>query len=95
MAVVHLPRSLIALFPALPRRVEADGATVEAIIDDLDQLAPGLRDRLCTPGSGLRPHINVYVDGSPAQLATPVGPATDVHVIPAVSGGAARDPRPG
>ena len=46
-----------------------------------------MRDRLVQEGPRLRPHINVFVDGLPADLATPVGPAATVHVIPAVSGG--------
>ena len=33
---------------------------------------PGLRDRLVEAGPRLRPHINVFVDGEPADLATPV-----------------------
>jgi len=36
----------------------------------------------------LRPHINVFVDGEPADLATQCAEASVVHVIPAVSGGA-------
>ena len=40
-------------------------------------------------GPRLRPHINVFVDGDPADLATSVDAPT-VHVIPAVSGGSGR-----
>jgi molybdopterin converting factor small subunit len=46
-----------------------------------------MRDRLVEAGPRLRPHINVFVDGSPADLATPVRAEARVHVIPAVSGG--------
>ena len=38
-------------------------------------------------GPRLRAHINVFVDGRPADLATPVGAGSMVHVIPAISGG--------
>ena len=48
---------------------------------------PGMRDRLVEAGPRLRPHINVFVDGQPADLDTPVGDGATVHVIPAVSGG--------
>ena len=82
-----MPRSLLALFPGVERRHELDGATVEAIIVALDAHAPGMRDRLVEPGPRLRPHINVFVDGQPADLATPVAEGATVHVIPAVSGG--------
>ncbi len=45
-----------------------------------------MRDRL-RDDIGLRPHLNVFVDGERAGLATAVGPVSTVHVIPAVSGG--------
>ena len=48
---------------------------------------PGLRDRLVQEGPQLRPHINVFVDGEPGDLDTPVAGGSTVHVIPAVSGG--------
>jgi molybdopterin converting factor small subunit len=53
----------------------------------LDVEWPGLRDRLCDPGPAIREHINVFVDGEPADLATSVRPGSTVHVIPAVAGG--------
>jgi molybdopterin converting factor small subunit len=87
VATVHLPRSLVALFPGTPRRVEADGATVAEVIDALDRSVPGLRNRLIDAGPTLRAHINVYVDGEAAELSTAVPPSGTVHVIPAVSGG--------
>lgn len=87
MATVLLPRSLLALFPGAERRHHVEGQTVAALLDRLDGTIPGLRDRLVEAGPRLRPHINVFVDGSPADLATPVGADAVVHVIPAVSGG--------
>jgi molybdopterin converting factor small subunit len=87
MATVLLPRSLLALFPNAERRNEVDGTDVDAVIAALDARVPGLRDRLVEPGPRLRPHINVFVAGQPADLASPVAPDDTVHVIPAVSGG--------
>ena len=86
MATVVLPRALIALFPGSERRVEVDGATVAAIVDGLDVRWPGMRDRL-RDDIGLRPHLNVFVDGERAGLGTAVAPGSTVHVLPAVSGG--------
>ena len=62
MADLHLPSTLLPLFPDLPRRLDVDAATVDEAIARLDERWPGLRDRLCEPGPALRPHINVYVD---------------------------------
>jgi len=87
VATVILPRSLLALFPGVERRHEIPGETVAAVLTALDARAPGMRDRLVEAGPRLRPHINVFVDGQPADLLTPVPEGATVHVIPAVSGG--------
>ena len=87
MATVLLPRSLLSLFPGVERRHELAGDTVDEILAALDGAAPGMRDRLVEEGPRLRRHINVFVDGQPADLQTPVGDGSTVHVIPAVSGG--------
>ncbi len=87
MAIVILPRSLLSLFPGVERRHELAGATVDQVLTALDDAAPGMRDRLVEEGPRLRRHINVFVDGQPADLDTPVGDGATVHVIPAVSGG--------
>jgi molybdopterin converting factor small subunit len=88
MATIHLPRSLVALFPAAPRTCEVEAGTVGEAIDRLDALVPGMRARLVDAGPSLRQHINVYVDREPAGLETPLSRGSVVHVIPAVSGGA-------
>ena len=87
MATVLLPRSLLALFPGVERRHEVPGTTVDAVLTALEGRVPGLRDRLVEAGPRLRPHINVFVAGQPATLASPVANGDTVHVIPAVSGG--------
>jgi len=87
LATVLLPRSLLALFPGVEKRNDVTGATVGELISGLDASVPGMRDRLVEAGPRLRPHINVFVDGEPADLATAVAPASVVHVLPAVSGG--------
>jgi molybdopterin synthase sulfur carrier subunit len=84
---VLLPRSLVSLFPGAPRRCEVEAGTVAEAIDRLDDVAPGMRNRLLDAGPSIRRHINVFVDGVPASLATPLEPESVVHVIPAVSGG--------
>jgi molybdopterin converting factor small subunit len=87
MATVLLPASLIALFPGVPKRHEIEGETVAAIIGTLERSVPGVRDRLLESTTRLRPHINVFVDGLPADLTTAVRPDARVHILPAVSGG--------
>jgi molybdopterin synthase sulfur carrier subunit len=87
VATVLLPRSLLVLFPGVERRHDVEGQSVAALLEGLDGAVPGLRDRLVEAGTRLRPHINVFVDGRPADLGTAVSADSVVHVIPAVSGG--------
>lgn len=87
MATVHLPSSLALVIPELPRVASVDGATVGDVVLALDARWPGVSDRVLEPGPAIRRHINVFVDGQPADLATPVADAGVVHIIPAVAGG--------
>lgn len=87
MSTVVLPRSLVALFPGAERRWDVPGATVAEVIAQLETRVPGMADRLLAPGPAIREHLNIFVDGERAGLATPVAGDAVVHVIPAVSGG--------
>jgi molybdopterin converting factor small subunit len=87
MATVHLPRSLVALLPGVPRRTTVPGATVAEVLRALDAAYPGTWDRVCEAGPRIRVHMNVFVDGVRGDLSTPVHEASVVHVIPAASGG--------
>jgi molybdopterin converting factor small subunit len=87
VAELHLPRSLIALFPEAPRHLDLDVSSVEALIRALDERWPGMWDRLCESGPRLREHINVFVDGERVGILEPLTAASTVHIIPAVAGG--------
>jgi molybdopterin synthase sulfur carrier subunit len=87
MADLHLPTTLLPLFPDLPRHLEVEAATVDEAIGRLDERWPGLRDRLCEPGPALRPHINVFVDRERAELGTILDARSRIDVIAAISGG--------
>ena len=95
MALVHLPRSLVALFPDAPRRIDIPAADLAALVSALDARYPGMWDRLCQPGPRFREHINVYVDGQRASLEATLDDRSVVHIIPAVSGGAVSAAEPG
>jgi molybdopterin synthase sulfur carrier subunit len=68
--------------------LHAVGITVRQIIDSLDREYPGIKDRLCVAG-GLRPGIAVAVNGqlAPLGLLQAVPEGSEVHFLPAVSGG--------
>ena len=86
---VRVPRSLQALFPGSPAQLEARGATMLEVIDDLDRQVPGMRNRLLDAGPELRRHLNLFVDSEIASLATPLHDGALIRVVPAVSGGCA------
>jgi sulfur-carrier protein len=86
-AVVHLPRSLVALFPGAEGRIEARGSTVLEVVEDVDRRVPGLANRVLDAGPVIRTHLNVFVNGEQATVRTAIPPGAEVHVIPAISGG--------
>ena len=86
---VLLPRSLVSLIPGTIRRCEVDASTVAEAISALDARTPGIRNRIVDSGPAIREHIKVFVDGVQADLDTPLHDGATIHVIPAVSGGAA------
>ena len=84
---VSLPPVLMRLFPGAPRQVELAAATVAELVDALDARWPGMRDRLCDSRPSIRRHVNIFVAGTRATLATPLSPGSEVIVMTAISGG--------
>ena len=72
------------------REVQADGATVFAVLEDVFRLHPTLRDRV-TEGGHLSQYVNVYVNDRDVRyrdgLDTEVGPDDTVILLPAMAGG--------
>lgn len=85
--LVRLPAHLVVLFPGADRLVPLHAASVAEMVKGLDALWPGMRERICDETPAIRRHINVFVDGRRARLATPLAPGADVFVITAISGG--------
>ncbi len=68
--------------------VAADGATVDAVLADLDRQFPGLRFRVVDEQGRLRTHMKVFVDQeSVRDLATPVEGLEEITLMQALSGG--------
>jgi len=68
--------------------VEASGATVREVIEDLERQWPGIRERLIEDGR-LRSNLSVAVDGeiSPLGLREAVAASSEVHFVAAIKGG--------
>ncbi len=84
---VTLPPALRALFPGAPMVQSVPASTVPELLDALDASWPGMRDRLADSRPAIRRHIQLFVDGARATLATPLRPGADVVFLTAVSGG--------
>lgn len=84
---VILPRALISLFPGAEKTLQVEADTVEAMLAELNARWPGMRDRLRDTSPAIRKHINIFVDGHRANLATPLVSGDVVYVLTAMSGG--------
>lgn len=84
---VTLAAPLADLFPGAPRKLQVVAGDVGHMVDALDERWPGMRDRICDSTPAIRKHMNVFVEGRRARLATPLQPGADVYVLTAISGG--------
>ena len=84
---VVLP-SPLASYTANRREVQADGATVAELLDDLDRRYPGIRFRMIDEQDAIRPHIRIFVNRELApRLGMALEPGDEVLVVAALSGG--------
>jgi Molybdopterin converting factor, small subunit len=76
--------------PTVPRSWRGNGATLAALIDDLDSRHVGLRDRLVEDGA-LRRFVNVYLNDEDVRflggIDTALSDGDSVTILPAVAGG--------
>ena len=72
------------------KSVEATGATLSGLIDDLEGNHPGIKERLLD-GAELRRFVNIYVNDEDVRfiggLEAPLSDGDQVVVLPAVAGG--------
>ena len=89
MSVVRIPPTLRPDVGGA-RHVEAEGATVRDLLDDLTSRFPSLRDQLVEDGD-VAPFVNVYVEGEDVRtregIDTEVRPGSTVILLPAMAGG--------
>ncbi|HTE39917.1 MAG TPA: MoaD/ThiS family protein [Steroidobacteraceae bacterium] len=68
--------------------VSAAGATIEAVLADLERRFPGMRFRMIDEQNRIRQHIRLYVNTREVKALTEtVGDRDTVHLICALSGG--------
>jgi molybdopterin converting factor small subunit len=89
VTVVRIPPTLRAETNG-ERQVEASGATLGAVLEDLTARFPGLGAQIYEDGD-LAPFVNAYVEGEDVRtregLETPVREGSLVILLPAMAGG--------
>jgi len=68
--------------------VEADGATVAEIMDDLEVRYPGIRFRMVDEQGNIRRHMRMFFDGEMVHLLShPLRADGELLIVQALSGG--------
>ncbi len=71
--------------------VEANGADISELIDDLEKSYPGIKGKLCDENGAVRKFLNIYLNDDDIRfmdsLATEVRDGDNVSLIPAIAGG--------
>jgi molybdopterin converting factor small subunit len=83
---VRIPSSL----RSYTERSEADacGATLAAVLADLDRQYAGIRFRMIDEQDRIRPHIRIFVNGTQVRdLSQALGAGDEIVIVQALSGG--------
>ncbi|VXB90674.1 MoaD/ThiS family protein [Nocardioides sp. AX2bis] len=90
---VRIP-TILRTYTGGEKAVQAEGASLTALIEDLEAHHPGLKDRLVEDKNGsdeLRRFVNVYVNDEDVRfiggLGAELSDGDQVVVLPAVAGG--------
>jgi molybdopterin synthase sulfur carrier subunit len=71
--------------------VNAQGNTVKALVDDLENKFPGIKARICDETGKVRRFVNVYVNGDDIRflqnLETGLKEGDNISIVPAIAGG--------
>ena len=87
MTHVRIPSQLTS-YTGGATRVEAAGATVGAVLDDLDARFPGLKFRVIDEQDRVRRHMRLYIGHNETRsLAAPLRAADELLIFGALSGG--------
>ncbi|MFQ5800833.1 MAG: MoaD/ThiS family protein [Candidatus Hydrothermarchaeales archaeon] len=89
MALVRLATPLRRFTDGKPE-VEAEGATLNELLADLNKKFPGIAEKVLNEGE-IQRFVNVYVDNEDVRLGdelnTKLSKNSVVSILPAVSGG--------
>lgn len=71
--------------------VDAEGATIRDVINDLEKSYPGLKERICDEQDNVRRFVNVFVNNEDIRFLndaeTVVKAGDEISIVPAIAGG--------
>jgi sulfur-carrier protein len=86
---VRIP-TILRTYTGGEKAVQGEGASLSALIDDLESSHPGIKERL-VEGGDLRRFVNVYINDEDVRfiggLDAELSDGDQVVVLPAVAGG--------
>ena len=97
LSKIHFPMPSV-LIPTPLRKltnehdtVEASGANIGELLENLDKAFPGLKNRVCDENGTVRRFVNVFVNGEDIRFleenATALKENDEVSIVPAIAGG--------
>jgi molybdopterin synthase sulfur carrier subunit len=87
MATIFIPAQLRELTAGV-EQLEMDVHNVRAVINQLEQRFPGIRNRLCQQDQ-ISPSLQISIDSviTSRGMIAKIQPSSEVHFIPAIAGG--------
>jgi len=87
LSTIFIPTMLLSLTSGT-KRVEMEARNVRQVIERLDEMFPGIKERLVEDGE-IRPSLAIAIDGDVAIMGMleKVGENSEVHFVPAIGGG--------
>lgn len=87
---VRIPQPLQKLTEG-KAEIEAEAKDVRQLIENLEKIFPGIKERLCDEKDNVRRFINIYVNEEDVRFLkldkTPLKDGDEVSIIPAIAGG--------
>jgi molybdopterin synthase sulfur carrier subunit len=71
--------------------VEAAGANIGELIEDLEKSFPGIKERLCDQDGNVRRFVNIFLNDEDIRFLedkeTAVKAGDEISIVPAIAGG--------